>query len=178
MHVAHNQASTWSHRSESVLGFYIAGIERLGKGVPSRNRGDMGGENVGVKAYIEHHYNHANRGSHLEGPSTHNQRIERLWRDVFLQVIKFFYNLFHSMEVHHVCVYVCVYARAVCVCMHVCVCVCVCVSLTHAHTHTHIITLVSTKRLRRPVVFWTQLTTCIFFACIWYTQHSHSLTCE
>lgn len=28
----------------------------------------------------------------------HNQRIERLWRDVFLQVIQHFYHLFYSFE--------------------------------------------------------------------------------
>ncbi len=106
-----------------MLPFYLAGIERLGKGVPSRNRADRGGENVGVKEYIEAHYNHANRGSHLEGPSTHNQRIERLWRDVFLQVIKFFSDLFHDMEVEPclLCVYVCT-----CICLSwpvLCICV-------------------------------------------------------
>ena len=32
----------------------------------------------------------------LTGKSTHNQRIERLWRDVFSQVIK--YELFYYLE--------------------------------------------------------------------------------
>lgn len=34
----------------------------------------------------------------ITGRSTHNQRIERLWRDVFEGVLCYFYNLFYYME--------------------------------------------------------------------------------
>lgn len=34
----------------------------------------------------------------MTGRSVHNQRIERLWKDVFDQVIRYFYNLFYQME--------------------------------------------------------------------------------
>jgi len=34
----------------------------------------------------------------LLGKSTHNQRIERLWRDVFNGCISLFYNAFYQME--------------------------------------------------------------------------------
>jgi len=34
----------------------------------------------------------------VEGPSTHNQRIERLWRDVFRSVYHRYYYIFYAME--------------------------------------------------------------------------------
>ena len=40
----------------------------------------------------------AERGSIITGRSTHNQRIERLWRDVFQGVLSFFYHLFYFLE--------------------------------------------------------------------------------
>ena len=38
------------------------------------------------------------RGSMITEPSTHNQRIEFLWRDVFDGVTGFYYKLFSFME--------------------------------------------------------------------------------
>ncbi|KAL0159163.1 hypothetical protein M9458_042888, partial [Cirrhinus mrigala] len=35
---------------------------------------------------------------HITGESVHNQRIERLWRDVFLHVLHSFYSMFYSLE--------------------------------------------------------------------------------
>ncbi|XP_062323656.1 uncharacterized protein LOC134024928 [Osmerus eperlanus] len=66
-------------------------------GVPSRVRSDCGGENTLV-ALLMTLLNGQGCGSHITGRSVHNQRIERLWRDVFIQVIHSFYNLFYSFE--------------------------------------------------------------------------------
>lgn len=66
-------------------------------GLPSRVRSDFGGENTLV-ALLMILLNGDGRGSHLTGPSIHNQRIERLWRDVFIQVIHHYYYIFYSFE--------------------------------------------------------------------------------
>ena len=66
-------------------------------GIPSRIRTDQGRENVMVALFINL-INGEGRHSHIAGKSVHNQRIERLWKDVFTQVIEKYYNKFYSME--------------------------------------------------------------------------------
>ncbi|KAJ8375463.1 hypothetical protein SKAU_G00060430 [Synaphobranchus kaupii] len=39
-----------------------------------------------------------NRNSHITGRSVHNQRIERLWRDVYVHVLDPFHCLFQDLE--------------------------------------------------------------------------------
>ena len=50
-----------------------------------------------IKAFMER-VNCADRGSCVQGPSTANERIERLWRDAFSKALCSFYNLFLHME--------------------------------------------------------------------------------
>lgn len=68
-------------------------------GLPSRTRIDKGGENTDVAKFLLMHPSRGpGRSTVIAGKSVHNQRIERLWRDVFQGVLSFYRELFYHLE--------------------------------------------------------------------------------
>ena len=61
-------------------------------GLPSRIRADLGRDNVSAWHYMVQQ--HGTRECVLVGSSVHNERIERLWRDVFKSALSLFYEKF------------------------------------------------------------------------------------
>ena len=88
-------AASTNNRSLTVYKLFTDATKEFG--VPSSVRSDKGGENILVCQFMLT-IRGTDRGSHIAGSSVHNQRIERLWRDVYRCVCSTYHNLFYSME--------------------------------------------------------------------------------
>lgn len=84
-----------NNRSSTVYKLFLAAVDEFG--LPSRVRSDKGGENILVCQFMIM-VRGTGRGSHIAGSSVHNQRIERLWRDVYRCVCSTYHELFYAME--------------------------------------------------------------------------------
>ena len=86
---------TGNNKSDTVLQHFLAGVQRFG--LPQRVRSDHGGENIQVWRYMISSHN-GDTSRVITGSSTHNERIERLWRDVHRCVTTRFSDIFRSLE--------------------------------------------------------------------------------
>ena len=86
---------TDNNKADTILSCFTEAVGTYG--LPSRVRTDKGFANVGIVDYMITRRG-PNRGSCLTGKSTHNQRIERFWRDVYQGVLALHYQLFYFME--------------------------------------------------------------------------------
>ena len=70
-----------NNRAETVKDCFVDAVQEYS--LPLRVRCDMGGENVDVAQFMWSQPNRSQEfGTVLIGKSVHNQRIERLWKDV------------------------------------------------------------------------------------------------
>ncbi|KAJ3901637.1 hypothetical protein F5879DRAFT_924467 [Lentinula edodes] len=66
-------------------------------GWPSRVRGDFGTENNGIEMMMVDHWGAAHK-AYIRGQSTHNVRIERLWRDIRKDTLEAYRKIFRYLE--------------------------------------------------------------------------------
>ena len=83
-----------NNRASTVLSAFTDAVQN--HGLPERICSDLGGENVDTWRYMVEQ--HASTSAVVTGSSTHNERIERLWRDVFRCVGVLYHDTFRKFE--------------------------------------------------------------------------------
>ena len=84
-----------NNRADSVLQLFLMAVQQYN--LPSRVRTDLGMENIEVARVMLERCG-LNRGNIITGTSVHNQRIERLWREVNRIICSCFVNIFSFLE--------------------------------------------------------------------------------
>ena len=86
-----------NNRAETVKDYFVEAVQEYG--LPLRIRCDMGGENVHVAQFMWSQPNRSQDwGTVLMGKSVHNQRIERLMKDVYSGCLFLYHQLFRYLE--------------------------------------------------------------------------------
>ena len=83
-----------NNRAITHLSLFVSAVQS--HGLPEKVRSDLGGENVDIWRYMVEQ--HGTNSAVITGSSTHNERIERLWRDVFRCVGSLYYDTFKNLE--------------------------------------------------------------------------------
>ncbi|KAE8227134.1 hypothetical protein CF326_g7607 [Tilletia indica] len=86
------------NKETSVTACFRTAAEKWG--LPSRVRADVGGENLGIKRIMKEERG-LGRASFIQGSSTHNQRIERLWVDLQRLTTAKYKAVFEHLEAQH-----------------------------------------------------------------------------
>ena len=84
-----------NNRAQTVLNLFLESIHTYR--IPARIRSDHGMENIEVARWMLQRHGVETK-PFLTGLSVHNQRIERLWRDLVTYVVSYFRGIFFFME--------------------------------------------------------------------------------
>ena len=83
-----------NNRAVTVLSCFSGAVQE--HGLPTHIRSDLGRENIDVwRCMMEQQ---SNTSCVITGSSTHNERVERLWRDVYRCVVVLFHDTFKLLE--------------------------------------------------------------------------------
>ncbi|XP_053355998.1 uncharacterized protein LOC128527578 isoform X1 [Clarias gariepinus] len=84
-----------NNKAETAFSFFLRSTQL--HGLPSRVRGDQGVENLDIAQFM-FTTRGTGRASFISGKSVHNQRVERLWHDVWVAVTSKYHDILHSLE--------------------------------------------------------------------------------